>query len=101
MPPDIATPEGLAELRRAIEARETRQTFYKRIGEGKMTVPEGLRQMRAMLGMTQAQFGARFKLTTRQVSELENGRANPTAETLNRLGKPFGLQVGFIKVENA
>lgn len=46
--------------------------------------------------MTQARFAEVFKLTPRQVWELENGRANPTVETLNRIGRPFGFTAGFV-----
>ena len=46
--------------------------------------------------MTQEQFGKAFRLTRRQVSDLETGAGNPTAETLNRIAKPFGFTVGFV-----
>ena len=46
--------------------------------------------------MTQEQFGKAFRLTRRQVSDLETGAGNPTAETLNRIAKPFGFAVGFV-----
>ena len=52
--------------------------------------------MRRILMMIQTEFGRVFRLTVRQISELENGRAKPTVETLERLGQPFGMSVGFV-----
>lgn len=57
---------------------------------------QAVRRMRQALGMTQARFAQSFKLTRRLVVELEAGTANPTAETLAKIGKPFGYQVGFV-----
>jgi transcriptional regulator with XRE-family HTH domain len=78
------------------QVRELRQQLHEAIEHGGLSVAETVCRMREALGMTQARFGAVFKLTERQVWELENGKANPTAETLDRLGKPFGFRVGFI-----
>ncbi|TCZ51448.1 helix-turn-helix domain-containing protein [Roseicella aquatilis] len=57
--------------------------------------------MRQALGMTQARFASVFKLTRRLVVDLEAGRANPTVETLTKIGKPFGYQVGFVLTKAA
>jgi hypothetical protein len=32
---------------------------------------------------------------------LEHGQTDPTLETLNRIGKFFGLQVGFVRIERS
>ncbi|MBB3172609.1 transcriptional regulator with XRE-family HTH domain [Endobacter medicaginis] len=79
------------------EANTLRDEFFSMARNGELGVADGVRRMRDMLSMTQPEFGERFGLTKRQVSELENGHANPKAETLARLGKPFGLSVGFVR----
>ena len=76
--------------------RELRQQLHEAVEEGGLPAVETVRRMREALGMTQARFGELFKLTERQVWELENGKANPTMETLDRLGRPFGFQAGFV-----
>ena len=78
------------------EIRERRRKLHGDIESGGLHAAEAVRRMRDALGMTQARFGQVFKLTARQVWEMEAGRANPTLETLNRIGKPFGFQAGFI-----
>ena len=78
------------------QQRSLRQGFDARARNGELLLADAIREMRRILMMTQAEFGRAFRLTVRQVSELENGRANPTVETLERLGKPFGMSVGFV-----
>lgn len=76
---------------------EARRLFAEMIASGRLDVATGVREMRTLLRVDQTEFARRFGLTTRQVSELENGKANPTAGTLRRLGAPFGLVPGFVK----
>ena len=65
---------------------------------GDLRWSQGLTELRKSLGMNQSEFAKAFNLTSRRrVSELENGTANPTVETLEKIGKPFGLVVGLVK----
>lgn len=75
---------------------EVRHALLRAAAEGELAWAEGVRAMRRCFAMTQAEFGRSFGLTTRQVSQLETGAANPTVATLERLARPFGLTVGLI-----
>ncbi|ALG75591.1 transcriptional regulator [Azospirillum thiophilum] len=75
---------------------EARHALLRMAEGGELVWAEGVRAMRRCFGMTQAEFGRSFGLTTRQVSQLETGAANPTVATLERLALPFGLTVGLI-----
>ena len=46
--------------------------------------------------MTQDEFAKIIGLTRRQVAEIEAGAANPTLETLVKIGRLFGFAVGFV-----
>ena len=35
-------------------------------------------------------------ISTRILAEIELDRRNPTVETLNKIGRPFGYTVGFV-----
>jgi putative transcriptional regulator len=78
------------------QQRALRVALHEAIETGGLSVPETIRRLREAIGMTQQRFAEVLKLTERQVWELENGKANPTVETLARLGKPFGFQPGFV-----
>jgi len=81
------TDEELTTRRFALEARARR---------GELRLPGAIREMRDALGLTQAAFAERFGLTRMQLIDLEKGRRNPKAETLERICGPFGLTLGFV-----
>lgn len=89
--------------RRAVDrnTQQLREELQTTAAAGELILPAAIRQMRQALGMTQAEFAQTFRLTPRQVYELETGRANPTLETLIRIGKPFGFVIGFVKQPGA
>ena len=73
-----------------------REDIARRAGEGRLPLPQAIRDLRNALGMTQCAFAEKFGLTRSQLIDLEKGRANPTQETLARIGKPFGFVLGFV-----
>lgn len=81
----------------ADELRARRRALHLDVEAGGFTYAECIKRMRASMGMSQARFGAVFQMTPRQVMELESGKSNPTVETLRRLGRIFGFDVGFVR----
>jgi transcriptional regulator with XRE-family HTH domain len=71
--------------------------LHDAVEQGGQPWAASIRQMRQALGLTQAQFASTFKLTRRQVAGFETGTANPTVDTLARIGRPFGFEVGYIR----
>nr|MBW4056765.1 hypothetical protein [Pseudomonadota bacterium] len=43
---------------------------------------------------------ARDTKSTRTSMDIENDRGNLTLETLQKIAKPFGLKVGFVRTQN-
>jgi putative transcriptional regulator len=78
------------------QQRLLRQQLAEAAGRGELRLPEAIRSMRQALGLNQEAFGKLFKLTRRQVSELENGSGDPKVSTLNKIGRAFGMTVGFV-----
>lgn len=76
--------------------RERRHALSERAAAGQLRLPEGFRDMRTAIGLTQAEFARMLKMTVRQWAEIERGEANPTMETLERIGRAYGFQVGFV-----
>jgi len=75
-----------------------RRAFYERIDAGDMTIPEALKAMRAMTGLTQAEFAAHRGVSRRVIQDIERGTGNPTVDSLNSVAKLFGLRVGFVPI---
>ncbi|OIQ86462.1 helix-turn-helix protein [mine drainage metagenome] len=78
------------------EKLDRRDEIARRAATGTLRLPEAIRDIRDALGMTQTEFADKFGLTRTQLIDLEKGRANPTHETLARIGKPFGFVLGFV-----
>lgn len=78
------------------EKRTRREDIWRRAGSGDLALPDAVRDIRRSIGMTQADFARHFGLTRIQVIEIENGKANPTLETLMKIAKPFGFKIGFV-----
>lgn len=70
-----------------------------RAANGALRLPSAIKIVWQSLGLTQAEFAQKFKLTRRQVVDLENGNSNPTLGTIERISKPFGFVLGFVPSE--
>jgi len=78
------------------EIRERRMALLERARSGRLILPDAIAEMRHALGLSQLAFANLFRLTKRQLAEIERGEANPTAATLNRIARLFGFGLGFV-----
>ena len=78
------------------EILENRRTLAERARNGDLRLPGAVAQIRKGFGMPQEEFAKTLSLTRRQVAEIESGNANPTLETLEKIGRLFGFGVGFV-----
>lgn len=75
-----------AERQRLIEDIKSRSAA------GEESLGTSIRRLRLeVTGLDQDSFATMCKLTTKTLSSLENGKGNPTINTLNGILKPFGL----------
>jgi DNA-binding XRE family transcriptional regulator len=74
-------PEGRAEL------DEFRRQFAR---------ANQLIELRRAHNMTQQELADATGIQQADISRIERGAANPTAATLDRLGAPFGMHVGWV-----
>ena len=82
------------------ERQQARVALYEDLDAGRLTsLADTVRRMRQVTGMTQADFAEKVagvsKLT---VAQIERGEGNPTVDTLERVGRAFGLRLGFVRV---
>lgn len=78
------------------EARQHLDRLMARAARAQLALTDGLREMRAISGLTQEQFARHRGVGTRVVKALETGQGNPTVATLNRIADVFGLEVAFV-----
>jgi len=80
------------------QARERRNRLLESAAAADLSLTEGVREMRAIAGMTQEEFARHREVSARVIKAIELGQGNPTVATLNRIGQFFGLEVGFVPV---
>ncbi|MFC0253361.1 helix-turn-helix transcriptional regulator [Massilia consociata] len=80
------------------QARERRNRLLASAAAAELSLTEGVREMRAIAGMTQEEFARHREVSARVIKAIELGQGNPTVATLNRIGEFFGLQVGFVPI---
>lgn len=81
------------------EARERRDRMLEAAAAARLSLTEGVREMRAIAGMTQEEFARHRGVSARVIKAIELGQANPTVATMNRIGQFFGLEVAFVPVK--
>ena len=74
--------------------------LYLSLAQGDIGIREATRRMRKILGMSQKEYAQKVaNISTRILSEFENGSGNPTLATLKKITLPFGLKVTFLPPE--
>lgn len=82
-----------------VQARERRNQLLESAAAAKLSLTEGVREMRTISGMTQEEFAQHRGVSARVIKAIELGQGNPTVATLNRIGEFFGLEVAFVPVK--
>lgn len=79
------------------EKRETRLSISDRLAAGELSLGEAARLMRLSVGKTQVQYAKILGIDLRVLANIEKGVGNPRLDTLEKIAKPFGLIVSFVK----
>lgn len=81
--------------------RAQRDQFEADIVAGRLELGQAVKRMRQLSGLTQPAFAKHRGISVLTLKNIETGRGNPTVETLNRIGRIFGLRVGFLYPERS
>jgi DNA-binding XRE family transcriptional regulator len=74
-----------------------KRALMESIGDNELTLGRAVRSMRKITGMSQRAYAEHIVgIAPRILAEIELDRGNPTVETLNKIGRPFGFTVGFV-----
>ena len=75
-----------------------KQRLRESIDNGEFTLGQAVQKMRKITGMNQKDYARKIVgISPRVLAEIERDIANPTVETLNKVGRPFGYCVGFVR----
>lgn len=71
----------------------------EQLQQGTISIGDATRAMRKMTGLNQKDYANKvLGISPRVLVNIELNRGNPTLDTLNKIGKPFGYQVNFIPI---
>jgi DNA-binding XRE family transcriptional regulator len=83
-----------AKLRRAVINNVITKLLFSNITQG-----DALIQLRIqVLGLNQEKYAKLVNVSRKKLSDIENNRSNPSVVVLNKVFKPFGLNVGLIPI---
>jgi DNA-binding XRE family transcriptional regulator len=90
-------PKSGRRTRTSEEIRAEKKALYADLDTGLLTLGEAARRMRKIVRMTQKEYAEKIlRIYPRVLMAIERDQGNPTLETLNKIGAPFGLQVSFV-----
>ena len=75
--------------------RQATLEFYQAIEAGELSLAEASKRMRRIVGLSQPTYAKLIGISAQALMDFERGRGNPTLKTLEAIGLPFGLRVGF------
>lgn len=69
------------------------------LADGTLQISEAVRRLRTeVTGLHQSQFAKMCKISVRTLVHIEHGEGNQTLKSLNAVFRPFGMQMGVVKL---
>ena len=69
------------------------------LADGTLEIAEAVRRLRTeVTGLHQSQFAKMCKISLRTLVHIEHGEGNQTLKSLNAVFRPFGMQMGVVKL---
>lgn len=75
------------------------ESIQEGLAQGTLGIGEAVRRLRVeVTGMHQSQFAKMCKISVRTLVHIEHGEGNQTLKSLNAVFRPFGLQMGVVRI---
>ncbi|NWA27405.1 helix-turn-helix transcriptional regulator [Pseudomonas gingeri] len=75
------------------------QSIQDDLAQGVIGIGAAVRRLRVeVTGLHQSQFARMCRISVRTLVHIEHGEGNPTLKSLNSVFKPFGLQMGVVRL---
>lgn len=75
------------------------ESIEQGLSDGSLEIGDATRRLRTeVTGLHQSQFAQMCKISVRTLVHIEHGEGNQTLKSLNAVFRPFGLQMGVVKV---
>lgn len=77
--------------------RAKREAFYAQIDRHDFTLPQAVRAMQQLSGLTQAEFATHRGVSLPTLKKLIKSGDQHKVETLNKVAEVFGLELAFVR----
>ncbi|MGF6093309.1 helix-turn-helix domain-containing protein [Pseudomonas sp. 18175] len=75
------------------------ESIQAALADGTLPISEAVRRLRTeVTGLHQSQFAKMCKISVRTLVHIEHGEGNQTLKSLNAVFRPFGMQMGVVKL---
>lgn len=75
------------------------ESIEQGLSDGSLEIGDAVHRLRTeVTGLHQSQFAQMCKISVRTLVHIEHGEGNQTLKSLNAVFRPFGLQMGVVKV---
>ncbi|MBP1126912.1 MULTISPECIES: helix-turn-helix transcriptional regulator [Pseudomonas] len=75
------------------------QSIEQGLADGSLQIGEAVRRLRTeVTGLHQNQFAKMCKISVRTLVHIEHGEGNQTLKSLNAVFRPFGMQMGVVRI---
>lgn len=75
------------------------QAIQDELSQGVIGIGVAVRRLRVeVTGLHQTQFARMCRISVRTLVHIEHEEGNPTLKSLNSVFKPFGLQIGVVRL---
>jgi transcriptional regulator with XRE-family HTH domain len=78
------------------EVEQLREQLTKLVPQAHASVPELIRLMRLIARKSQSEYAKLCGVAPRVLADVEAGRGSPRTDTLEKLLKPFGYEIGVV-----
>ncbi len=77
------------------DTKAARAELFDAMERGEVGLREAIRRARRIMGLNQAKYAALVGVSPRVLIDFERGVGNPTLESLEKIGTPFGFRVVY------
>lgn len=78
------------------------ESIEQGLTNGSLEIGDAVRRLRTeVTGLHQSQFARMCKISVRTLVHIEHGEGNQTLKSLNAVFRPFGLQMGVVRVRRS
>jgi DNA-binding XRE family transcriptional regulator len=75
------------------------ESIQEGLAQGTLEIGDAVRRLRTeVTGLHQTQFARMCKISVRTLVHIEHGEGNQTLKSLNAVFRPFGLQMGVVRI---